>query len=331
MGVNMPDHIYAIGVDLGGTKIEVGLVDETGKIHKKLRVPTEAQGGFSVVQSQIISAVNEIRGGLSDSIVGVGIGVAGQIEKDTGVVNFAPNLNWHNVHLKENLEQALQTKIIVLNDVRAATWGEWLYGAGKGCDNLVCLFVGTGVGGGIVVDNNLLTGCCNSFGEIGHIVVDWHGSTCTCGNRGCLESLVGGWAIAKRAQEAIHTYAEAGQCLLQIAEGNIEKVTGKVVVQAAQAGDPLALLLLEQIKLGLIAGCVSIVNLFNPCRLILGGGFMDGAQELIPSIEIGVKQRALGSAVSCLEVIPAQLIGGEAGVVGAAAVAIQDFKGNKVV
>jgi glucokinase len=201
-------------------------------------------------------------------------------------------------------------------------WGEWLHGAGQGCDDLICLFVGTGVGGGIVSGGHMLSGCSNTAGELGHIPVDLNGPDCHCGNHGCLEAHAGGWAIARRAREAIARDPEAGARLLQMAGGQPDDVTARIVAQAAHQGDPLAQKLVDEVAEALIAGAVGLVNAFNPCRLILGGGVMEGLPELLDRIDQGLRQRALAAARDPLRVLPAQLHN-DAGVVGAAALALR--------
>lgn len=317
----MSERMYAIGIDLGGTKIEVGLVGCSGFLYKSLRILTDVQGGASAIEQQIIYAVQELEREVSDPVVGIGIGVAGQVAAKTGFVHFSPNLKWHNIPLQDSLSKSLKKTVVVINDVRAATWGEWLFGAGKGCSDLVCMFIGTGIGGGIVSEGRMLNGCSNTCGEIGHISIDLRGPICTCGNRGCLESFAGGWGIAKRTQGAIRTYGVAGTHLLKLAGGQIENVTAKHLLQGAKDKDPLSELLLEEIKIALISGCVTIINGFNPCRLILGGGVVDGMPELIPIIHAGIRKKALKAATAALQVVSAKL-GKDAGVIGGAALVL---------
>ena len=208
--------LWAIGVDLGGTKVEVAQVDSAGQVRQRLRRPTDVRDGPAAVEAEIVAAVRELRQAVDAPPIGVGVGVAGQIEAASGAVRFAPNLGWHDVPLQADLQQALGLPVAVTNDVRAATWGEWLHGAGQGCDDLVCLFVGTGIGGGVVSGGRMLTGGSNTAGELGHMTIDLHGPPCHCGNRGCLEALAGGWAIARRAQEAIGADRSAGRCPAEV-------------------------------------------------------------------------------------------------------------------
>jgi glucokinase len=322
-------EIWAIGVDLGGTKVKAAAVDAQGAIRRRLEEPTDVDRGPDGITAQIARMVSELRRESSPSLpLGAGVGVAGQIAKDTGVVRFAPNLHWREVPFRDRLQAALNLPVVIANDVRAATWGEWLHGAGQGIDDLICLFIGTGVGGGVVSGGRVLSGCSNTAGELGHITVDLHGPPCTCGNRGCLEALAGGWAIARRAREAMNDVPAAGVAFLKAARltGAVtpEDVTTRVVAAAAQAGDPLARLIVDEMARALIAGCVGLVNAFNPCRLILGGGVMEGLPELLPRIEQGIRPAALNAAAEMLSVRPAELHN-DAGVIGAAALAFQTF------
>jgi glucokinase len=309
----------ALGVDLGGTKLEVAVVDPEGRIVDRLRRPTDVKGGPAAVLKQIVGAVTDLQQ-KSPKVTwaGIGIGVAGQIDSEEGLVRFAPNLDWKEVPLGSVLKEELRLRVIVTNDVRSATWGEWLFGAGQGCNDLLCLFVGTGIGGGVVMEGRMLKGCSNTAGELGHITLDMHGPPCRCGNRGCLEALAGGWAIGEHAQRAAAADPAGGRLLLEMAGGEVERITAEIVQQATRSGDPLARRLMEEATEALIAGATSLINAFNPCRLILSGGVIDGMPELITRIESGLRQRALSAATTCLEVLPARL-GNEAGVVGAAA------------
>ncbi len=320
--------LWAIGVDLGATKVEVAKVDAKGRLDQRIVLSTDVGGGPSGVGSQIIAAIRDIEKKVDSSPVGVGVGVAGQIDAQQGVVRFAPNLEWHDIPLQMDLRQTLGLPVAVTNDVRAATWGEWIHGAGQGCDDLVCLFVGTGIGGSVVSGGQMLTGCSNTAGELGHTTIDLHGPLCHCGNRGCLEAHAGGWAIAQRAQEAIRKDPIAGAYLLKKVNGQHDALNAKVVAQAAGEQDPLARLLVDEVAQALVAGAVSLVNAFNPCRLILGGGVIEGLPDLIDRIAQGTRQLALGAATEPLQVLPAQLHN-DAGVIGAASLAMRLFRNSK--
>jgi glucokinase len=316
---------WAIGVDLGGTKVEVARVDPAGRLHQRLRRPTNVKEGPKAVEKEIVNLARELQELAGSPPVGVGIGLAGQIDPHNGVVIFAPNLYWHNVPFQSDLKQVLGLPVVITNDVRAVAWGEWLHGAGKGCEDLVCLFVGTGIGGGVVSGGRMLTGCSNTAGELGHITIALNGPPCTCGQRGCLEALAGGWAIEKIAQEAVALDPPAGALLIELAGGTPGGITARTVAEGARAGDQLSLCLVERIAQALIAGAVSIVNAFNPRRLILGGGVIEGIPQLVDLIDQGVRGRALPAATKPLQVLRAKL-GSDAGVVGAATLALQTFR-----
>lgn len=320
----MPEKSEAIGVDLGGTKIEIGRVDAAGNILKNIRLVTDTVGGPQGIEKQIIDAIQELKAVSDVPLAGIGVGVAGQVDEKTGMVYFAPNLpKWRNVPLQLDIEEAIKLPVKIINDVRAITLGEWLFGAGKNLDNLVCVFVGTGIGGGIISGGKLLKGYTNTFGEIGHMTIDFFGPVCTCGNRGCWESIAGGWGIAKYTQDLVNADRYHAANLLKLADGNVLEISAKTVVDAYRLDDPMAKLILERVKTALIAGCVSLVNLYNPQRMILGGGFLDGMPEFTPIIEQGIRQYALKAATQCFEAVPAKL-GRQAGVIGAAAAVLEN-------
>jgi glucokinase len=312
----------AVGVDLGGTKIATALVDEFGRILKSSRMQTDVEGGSVAVIEQIREAVEALVENHDSPVLGVGLGVAGQIEAATGTVHFSPNLYWHDVPLQSALSSALRLPVIITNDVRAIVWGEWLFGAGKGCNDLICAIVGTGIGGGVVTHGRVVNGCSNTAGEIGHITIDLHGPKCTCGNIGCMEALAGGWAIARRAREEVSADPAAGRKLLRLAHGNAEDITARTVAKAWREGDALAQKLVSAAGDALVAGMISLVNAFNPCRLILGGGIIFGLPELVDLVKQGVHERALSAATGSLDIATAQL-GDDAGVIGAAALAMR--------
>jgi glucokinase len=323
---------WAVGVDLGGTKVEAALVDGRGRILARRKEATRMAAGPQGVAAQIAQLVGRLleTAGAPGAPRGLGVGVAGQVAADSGLVRFAPNLRWRDVPLKDMLQGPINLPVAVVNDVRAATWGEWLHGAGQGVDDLICLFVGTGIGGGVVSGGRLLSGCSNTAGELGHTTVLWGGPRCTCGHQGCLEALAGGWALARDARAVLATDPAAGTGLLSAAAelkggpAGPEDVTAAAVSRAAQSGDPLARRLVDQVAQALIAGAVSLVNAFNPCRLILGGGVIEGLPELVDRVAAGVRQQALAAAASPLSVVRAQLHN-EAGVIGEAALARQLF------
>ncbi|MFC2013553.1 ROK family protein [Chloroflexota bacterium] len=319
MMTEQQNDMLILGVDLGGTKIETSLVDTTGHILASHRSPTQPEKGPDGVINDIIECVNSCLGEASQSAQALGIGMAGQIEKDTGIVRFAPNLGWHSIPLRAKLEEALALPVIVTNDVRAATYGEWLYGTGQGVKDLVCLFVGTGVGGGIVSGGRLLEGCNNTSGELGHMTIVSGGRQCHCRNQGCLEAYAGGWAIGERVQEAVRNDLKAGKALITLA-GSVEKISAATVTEAYANGDPLAQRMVEETAQFLAAGLVGIINAFNPCLVVLGGGVIQGLPVYTSLVQHMVRLKALETALEGLRIVTAAL-GNKAGVIGAAALA----------
>ncbi len=323
----MSNQVWAIGVDLGGTKIETARVAPSGKVDRRLRTPTPVAAGAAGIRAAIVEAVTSLRKDAPAPIAAVGVGVAGQVEVHTGVVRFAPNLHWTDEPFQADLAAAIGLPVAVDNDVRVATWGEWLDGAGRGCDDLICMFVGTGIGGGVVSGGRMLVGASNTAGEIGHVPVQLNGPLCHCGNKGCVEALAGGWAIARRAQEAVAADPKAGAALLKLAGGSREAINGKIVSEALSANDALARSIIDGVADALVAGVTVLVNAFNPRRVILGGGVIEGMPALVARVREGVMPRALKAATAVLEIVPAMLHN-DAGVVGAAALARQAVAAN---
>lgn len=320
--------LWTIGVDLGGTKLDIGIVDSSGKIIDRRLIKTKAKESAQTVIQDIINVIEELRvKNSSGTVLSVGVGIAGQIDMQTGSVRFAPNLNWHEVPLQVELSHALKLPVYITNDVRAATWGEWWYGAGKGSKDILCLFIGTGIGGGIVSGGRMLVGCSNCAGEVGHMTIDINGPKCTCGNYGCFEALASGWAIARRAKEAIVRNPKGGEALLNLVDGKVDELSAKHVFQLSHSGDPLAKSIVDEVTIDLIAGVANLVNAFNPELVIIGGGIINGHPEFIDAIRIGVPKRALKSAVEPLQIITPSLHA-DAGVIGAAAYARETQGGN---
>ncbi len=309
----------AIGVDLGGTKFQAAIVDSEGTVINSRRLGTDVEGGPSKVVDDIAHAVRTGLGTDLSVIGAVGVGVAGQIETESGVVRSSPNLNWTDFPFGERLQQALGVPVVVENDVRVATWGEWRHGAGRGTDDLLVLYVGTGVGGGIVSGGRLLTGDRGMAGEVGHMTVVAGGRQCTCPNRGCLEAYVGGWAIAERAVEAVLANHEAGRGLLERSRG--EEITARLVSETAAAGDELALQLMDETGRYLGAGLVGLLHIFNPARVVLGGGVIEGSPGLIEVAESVVRANTIPAYTDGLAIRRSELEG-NAGVIGSASLAL---------
>ncbi len=312
----------ALSIDLGGTKVEIAIVDPQGTILTHERLPTHVENGAERVVEDILSGATALMQRSSYKIIAVGAGVAGQISSNGKEVLFAPNLKWRNFPFKEKLEKRLSLPCTILNDVRAATWGEWLHGAGKNCSDFLCLFLGTGIGGGIVAGGHLINGFSNAAGELGHTTLREGGRLCSCGHRGCLEAYAGGWGIAVTLKEAATSSPKKAAALIALAGGDAKALKAEHLSEAVKKNDPFAQEIYSQVIKSLSNGCVTFVNAFNPKLLIFGGGVALGMPMLLEKVQEEVKKSALGATGSPLQVIPATL-GNTAVVIGAAAAALQ--------
>lgn len=308
----------AIGIDLGGTKLSGALVDETGKIRFQRTHPTEAHlGTDSVVASMAALArlMDEDGRAAGFTVVGVGVGAPGPLDPKTGVVFAMPNLGpgWKRYPLRGGLEKALGKKVHVENDANAAMQGEHWIGAAAGSSDAVMLTLGTGVGGGIVTAGLLIRGVRGAGGELGHIVVEDPTTVkCPCGGRGCLEQFASGTGVGRLAVAAVAGGGKGALALLGRAP------TSHDVLDAAQAGDALALTVLERAGRALGVGLVSIVHSLNPEVIVIGGGFGAAAfDRVVPVADKELRSRALEASVEGLRIVPATL-GNDAGVIGAA-------------
>ncbi len=304
---------WSVGVDIGATKTNIAAVGADGTLFQKKQKPSE--NNYQTFVTTIATTVQELVRDYSTKPLGVGVGVAGEVNARDGSVACVPNLDWHQLPLQADLEEQLQMPVKVLNDVRAAALAEWRYGAGKGSHHFACVFVGTGIGGGIVCNGQLLAGASNTAGELGHMVVYAEGRKCTCGSWGCMEAYAGGWAIAQQAQ------ARESSLILKLAEGRKERITARIVIEAYRQGDSTAIEIIEQAKLALVSGTISIIHTLNPERVIFGGGIIQGCPEMVQWIDIAVRPRLLSTAAIPLTILPAKFVS-DAGVIGAATAAL---------
>lgn len=314
-----------IGVDMGGTKILSAVVDAEGQILATAKVPTQAKDDTSVVIDRIADSIRESFQKSEvpiDSIKAVGIGAPGPLDPETGVVIFAPNLGWKNVPLKAELETRIRIPTFVDNDVNVGTLGEHTYGAGRGVQNLVGIFVGTGIGGGIIMNGELFHGASKTAGEIGHIIVQAGGPKCGCGNRGCLEALASRTAMTKQLRNAIMKKGKKS-VIKKLTDGDLEQIRSGTLAKALRSQDKLTLKVFKQTSKYLGVGIGSIVNFLNPEMIVLGGGVVEALDEdFIKSIRKASKKYALPDTLNGVQIVRAEL-GDDAGVLGAAALARQ--------
>lgn len=316
----MDTQVEILGIDLGATKMEMVVMDRKFQLKGRTRTETPISSGPEAVRAKILEKARGLLGSSQVQLSAVGVGVAGQVEAGTGRVIFGPNLGWKNVTLGQWLKEDFGCEVLVTNDVRGATYGEWKLGAGKGYEDMVCLFLGTGIGGGIVSQSRLLSGSSNCAGELGHIIVKLQGPPCDCGARGCLEAMAGGRALARRAKSLVKAYPASGRRIVELAGGDIDAITMETIVRAFREGNGVANIVLEEMKEALTAGLVSIVHALNPRLVILGGGILDGLPELVEELDKRVRMEAMEAASWNLKIVRSHL-GPLAGAMGAGAMA----------
>jgi glucokinase len=304
-----------IGVDIGGTKVAAGVVDERGRIGAKARRDTPSHDP-ELVEDVIADVVRELAS--SQSVEAVGIGAAGLVDSDRRTVLFAPNLAWRNEPLRSAVEKRCGLPVVVENDANAAAWAEARFGAGHGERYLVMLTLGTGLGGGIVLDGQLYRGRLGIAAEIGHVIIEPHGRRCGCGNRGCWERYASGTALVREAQELATISPVVATRLLEIAGGRPEAINGLAVTQAAQDGDEAALEAFRVVGYWLGHGMSILAATLDPGVFVLGGG-VSAAGELVrePAAQAFLERLTARGYRDAPEVRLAEL-GPEAGIVGAA-------------
>lgn len=301
---------HVVGVDVGSRQISIVVTDLNASVFESHQVDLPhplSEGRFMTLLKNGIRTVMDkpLKEG---SIVGIGIGMHGLVNPDKGVAIFAPNLNLRNMALREQLEAEFHVPVEVDNDVRAMALGESWFGNGRGIDNFICVNVGNGVGAGIILDQKLFRGASFTAGEVGHTTVDPDGPPCTCGNNGCLQTLVSGPAVAARAREQI----QAGRS--SVLEG--KDITGEAIYHAALEGDALALDILRQTGRYLGIGLANLINTLNPEQVIVGGGVAKAAQFIMGPLKDTVAARALDTPARSTTIVTAKL-GDQATVIGA--------------
>jgi glucokinase len=310
-----------IGVDIGGTKVAAGVVDEDGAVlaHVRRGTPsTDAQATEDV----IAGLVGELR--RDHEVEAVGIGAAGFVDAARATVLFAPNLAWRDEPLRAELQERTGLPTVVENDANAAAWAEHRFGAGRGHDHVVMLTLGTGVGGGLVLGGRLYRGRFGLGGELGHMVVVPDGHRCGCGNRGCWEQYASGRALVREARELAATSPARAGRLLELGEGSPEGVTGPEVTQAALEGDEAALECFAIVGTWLGQGIADLVAVLDPGAVVVGGGVSAAGEILLgPARERFERTLSGRGHRPAAEVLLAEMAG-EAGLVGAADLARRD-------
>lgn len=309
---------YSVGIDLGGTKILIALIEkESGKVIHFVKKKTKKEKGAENIVRKMISGINELLEETNvntEDIASIGIAAAGQIDRENGIILGAPNLDCYDLNLKEILEGEYNLPVCLANDVEAATLGEMKFGAGRGVDDLVCVFVGTGVGSCIVKNGKIIQGATGTAGEIGHIIVDLNGRQCNCGAHGCLEAYASRSAIEKRIEGALKK-GRHSVILDYLEEG--KSITSSMIRKSIEREDELVTHCVDEASAYLSGGLASIINFINPKLIILGGG-------LIEAVDYFYKKTIKDAKLKCLPVPATKIefkktaLGDFSGVIGAA-------------
>ena len=326
------DELY-VGIDVGGTNVRAAVVDPEGHVLGQEKHRLQSREPPQVAEAVLRAAKTACgAAGLPFSeLKAMGIGIAGMVQRGTGIVLNAPNLGWHDVPFAKLVAaRAPKLPLWIANDLSVAAWGERAAGAGRGVDDLVVVLVGSGVGAGIILGGKLLEGASGVAGELGHILVQPGGRTCGCGKRGCLEAYAGGHNLASWARDDLRIAMAAartsqkplamGKKLLDQAGGDVEKISAAAMERAAHEGDELSRRLLDEAGRLLGVALANLVTVLNPSRLLLGGGVLAGSPRIMRATAEGIDAHASKAARAVLQVSAPEL-GEQAGVVGAALLA----------
>jgi glucokinase len=319
------DGPLAIGIDIGGTKVAGGVVDFHGTVLRRARRDTPHRSTSPrVVEDTIVSVVEELLAAESEPVAAVGIGAAGFVAADRATVVFAPHLSWRNEPLREALGSRVPVPVFVDNDANAAVWAEHRFGAGRGESHLVMVNLGTGIGGGIVLDGRVIRGRYGIAGEFGHMQVVPDGIRCECGNRGCWEQYASGNALVREARALMSAGSPVVSDLFDRVGGRPEDLTGPLVTEAARDGDPLARELLGEIGRWLGIGMADLAAALDPGTFVVGGGVSAAGDLLLGPAREAFRRQLTGRGYRPEADIVAAQLGNEAGLVGAADLARTD-------
>jgi len=307
--------LYSVGVDIGGTSIKVGVVSKDGKIIAKTAVDTLSELGPKGVVNQIIKGINNVLPEYIKEIEGIGIGAPGIVSIEKGTVEHPPNLyNWKKVHLGKLIEDEFRLKVTVENDANAAAIGELMYGAGRQFEDFIMITLGTGVGGGIILNRKIYRGEIGAAGEIGHTTIDYNGPLCNCGANGCVETYIGNGYLVDQVIREKHN--QKNSKIFELLDHNLDYLTPKIISDAAQQGDDFARKVIIDAGRYLGIGLASVVNILDISKIIIGGGVAGFGKLLFDSVENSLREKTLKSLRSRVKIYPAKLKN-EAGIKGA--------------
>jgi glucokinase len=306
------------GIDLGGTKINTGLVDENGKVLYNVKVPTLAQEGPEAVVKRIVKSVHDLlkeSGVELKDISGIGVGSPGPLDVERGIIMSPSNLpGWNNVPLVDILKKEFKINTKLNNDANAAALGEYFFGAGRGIKDFIYMTVSTGIGGGIIIDGRLYNGVSSNAGEIGHATINFNGPKCNCGNIGCFEVYASGTAVGRFAREAL----SSGEDSIMKTMAPISEIKSEHVFEAARMGDRLALKLIDMEGYYLGVGITNLIACYNPQMIAIGGGVGSQLEMYYDKMYETLNKLCLAPSLRDCRIVKAEL-GGDLGLIGAAA------------
>jgi glucokinase len=308
---------YAIGVDLGGTSIKLGIVTNSGKLIKKITVRTEAEKGPKNVIRNIVSGINELTADGKQKISGIGIGCPGVVTPGKGIVENPPNLpGWNKVNIGNIISQEFRKSVFVDNDANAAAIGELTLGSGKKYNSFIMITLGTGVGGGIVINKKIYHGDFGAAGEIGHISIDCNGPKCNCGSYGCIEAYAGNLYLRERVRTELKKHPESK--MWKLINNDLSKVSPRNVQDAAETGDKFAKSVIDELGFQLGSAFASLCNVLDISVFIIGGGIAGFGKPLFDAIRKTISRRVMSPIRPRVRVLPAKLKN-DAGIKGASA------------
>ena len=308
---------YYVGIDLGGTFIKGGIVDDLGNIVCQDKVPTESENGAGRVATNIANLAKSLMAkvGLSaDDVEGIGMGVPGMIDSKAGNVTYSNNLKWKDFHIADEVSALTGLRVKIANDANVAALGEAKFGAAKGCENMVMLTLGTGVGGGIVANGKLLEGNKSAGAELGHTVIVYGGEQCTCGRKGCLEAYASATALIRDTKRAMEMHKDSKMWEI----GSLDQVTGKTAFDYAE-NDPYAKEVVDSYIAHLACGITNVANLFRPETVLLGGGVCAQGDNLVKPLQKLLNEEIFAGELGPQVKILVAELGNSAGLLGAAA------------
>ena len=313
---------FTLGIDLGGTDTKFGIVDGEGRIVRSAKSPTPAEQGPEAVLEAIAVHARDLMQSSGHQVGSAGMGCPGPLSSKLGIVFETPNLpGWDNVPAQKILEEKLQLPVALNNDANAAAYGEWWVGAGRDVDTMILVTLGTGVGGGLILDDELYVGPDDTAGELGHMIINFDGPVCGCGNKGCIEAYASATAIRRDVKEAL---AKGVQTMIEIPEGAEDDFGSRVVYDAAMKGDPFAVELFRKVGffLGIAAG--SLINTFNPEMIAYGGALSNAGDFIFKPLEETARANAFETPAQRCKIVRATL-GNDAGIIGAAGLAVKRY------